>query len=66
MQNKITAPITTNSAAGAEADAVAEWVASPEGQKALRDALDKAGQAIAKLEEASRVTLESLRKPVTV
>jgi len=66
MQSQISAPITTHEAVCPETDAAAEWVASPEGQKALREALDKARQAMAKLEETSRVTLESLREPVTI
>jgi hypothetical protein len=66
MKNQTAAVNTANKAACAEPDATAEWVASPEGQRALRDALDKAREAMAKLEQSSRVTLESLREPVTL
>jgi hypothetical protein len=66
VQDRVTAPIAANNAADAEADAVAEWIASPEGQKALRDTLDKVDRAIAKLEETSRISPESLRRPMTI
>ena len=43
-----------------------EWVESPEGQLALRSALEQAARTAAEFREAQRIDPDLLHKPVTI
>jgi hypothetical protein len=48
------------------ADSAKQWVASPEGQRAVKKGLEQAQSLAAKFQEAQVVDPETLRKPVTL
>lgn len=43
-----------------------DFVSSPEGQKSIRAALDKASEAAQKIEEASRVDPQKLNQEINI
>ena len=48
------------------AEKASRWVASEKGQRAIRDAFQRAANESACLEEAQKVKLETLLEPVTL
>lgn len=48
------------------AEAVRQRVNSPEGQKSLEEALDRANETISHLKEARRIDPDTLKKPITI
>jgi hypothetical protein len=60
------APATEGDALTVTTEQTRAWAASPEGQRAIREAVERAQVVIADLERARRIDPARLREPVTI
>lgn len=45
---------------------VSKWLATQEGQKAIKDAMNQGEEIILRLKEARQISPERLREPITI